>query len=241
VSEVRPGCYSSVVMHNPDTCHCKSCPLFAACAVAVVETRKRLDELLVTCKTAWPSKRVRKSKIPIVIPDEVEIVLPDATPPPELMSVTHAIAAPPNPEPEVIVSADEPIVDTSAEPVAKSDTSTPAPETVTIDGIYVELAALKVNPRKKLLSWAKRGVKLRALQRGENPFAEGEGFMRVACKLLLERKTFPRTTLETALVEELKWTDGAAKSHRLIVVDTLKACGLIDYNPHGDILTLREH
>jgi len=73
----RPGCYSSVIMHNPATRRCVACAMFSECAVAVVEARKQLDALMASCKTATLPKRGRKPKGPAIISsEEFEIVLP---------------------------------------------------------------------------------------------------------------------------------------------------------------------
>ncbi len=65
-----------------------------------------------------------------------------------------------------------------------------------------------------------------ALARGENPFTTSPAFLRVTCHLLLHmRAGIDRTTLKTAFVRKLGWSEGTAAAHATQAFQALTALG----------------
>lgn len=225
MSEIRPACFGSVVMHNPETHRCKCCPLFGDCVPAVVETRRCLDELIVSSKAAVKPIKRRKKEQPKVEEGEVEILIPASA---ELTQAFAHVAALPEPTPEPEVHAPKSAVEIVSAKPAPETTLEPFPETALVDGIYVELGTLPKKAREQLQRWQRADVRVQALVRGDNPFPDGPGFMRVGCDSLIARGSLTFNELENAFTSVLGWTNpSSAKSHRQIFAAALQACGVV--------------
>jgi hypothetical protein len=112
-----------------------------------------------------------------------------------------------------------------AKPRAKVVRQPKPPAEVHATGVLTEGLPKKV---EELLARIERaGISVTAaLARGENPFTTSPAFLRVTCHLLLHmRAGIDRTTLKTAFVRKLGWSEGTAAAHATQAFQALTALG----------------